>query len=64
MTFSCLLLFVVIHGMLVPSFSGQGKAAYTGDFILSSASVALAKLRHNRVMQIMSEILENLVKGK
>lgn len=42
---------------------GQPKGAYTGDFIMSSASVALSKLRHNRVMQIMSQILEDLVQG-
>jgi len=44
--------------------AGQTKGAYSGDFILAAASQALAKLRHNQVMQIMSEILENLVQGE
>ena len=43
---------------------GQLKAAFGGDYILSSASVTLSKLRHNRVMQLMSQILEDLVQGK
>ncbi|KAF6026635.1 hypothetical protein EB796_015062 [Bugula neritina] len=40
---------------------GQSKGAFTGDYILAAASVSLAKLRHNRVMRIMSQILEDLV---
>ena len=43
---------------------GQASGGYTGDYIIGSASVALTKLRHNRVMQIMSQILEDLVQGK
>lgn len=42
---------------------GQASGGYTGDYIIGSASVALTKLRHNRVMQIMSRILEDLVQG-
>ncbi|KAF6026633.1 PDSS1 [Bugula neritina] len=43
---------------------GQSKGAFTGDYILGAASVSLAKLRHNRVMRIMSQILEDLVQGE
>jgi len=43
---------------------GQASGGYTGDYIIGSASVALTKLRHNRVMQIMSRILEDLVQGE
>jgi len=42
------------------NISGQSKGAFTGDYILGAASVSLAKLRHNRVMRIMSQILEDL----
>lgn len=44
--------------------TGQSAGGYTGDYILGAASVALSRLRHNRVMQIMSQILEDLVQGR
>ena len=45
-------------------YIGQLKSAYAGDYVMSSASVILSTLRHNRVMQLMSQILEDLVQGK
>ncbi|XP_067932639.1 all trans-polyprenyl-diphosphate synthase PDSS1-like isoform X1 [Watersipora subatra] len=43
---------------------GQLQGTITGDYIMSTASLHLSRLRHNRVMQLMSQILEDLVQGE
>ncbi|XP_014671656.1 PREDICTED: decaprenyl-diphosphate synthase subunit 1-like isoform X2 [Priapulus caudatus] len=43
---------------------GQRKAVLTGDFILSQASIALARIGNEQVVILLSQVLEDLVKGE
>jgi decaprenyl-diphosphate synthase subunit 1 len=43
---------------------GLTKAALAGDYILAVASRALAQLGNNRVVETLSKVLEDLVKGE
>jgi geranylgeranyl pyrophosphate synthase len=43
---------------------GNKLAILGGDFLLSRASVALARLRNIEVVEIMSTVIEHLVKGE
>lgn len=40
------------------------QAILTGDYILSAASVVLARIGNDEVMKVMCQILEDLVAGK
>lgn len=40
------------------------KAALAGDFILAAASMALARIRNEEVVRILSLVLEDLVRGE
>uniref|UniRef100_A0A4W3GYS3 All trans-polyprenyl-diphosphate synthase PDSS1 n=1 Tax=Callorhinchus milii TaxID=7868 RepID=A0A4W3GYS3_CALMI len=43
---------------------GERKAILAGDFVLSAASVALARLGNNTVVSILSQVIEDLVRGE
>lgn len=43
---------------------GNKLAILGGDFLLSRASVALARLRHTEVIELLSTVIEHLVKGE
>ncbi|XP_063308661.1 all trans-polyprenyl-diphosphate synthase PDSS1 [Pelobates fuscus] len=43
---------------------GEKKAVLAGDFILSAASVALAKIGNTTVLSILSQVIEDLVRGE
>ncbi|XP_029502247.1 all trans-polyprenyl-diphosphate synthase PDSS1-like isoform X2 [Oncorhynchus nerka] len=43
---------------------GERKAILAGDFILSAASVALARIGNNTVMSVLSQVTEDLVRGE
>jgi decaprenyl-diphosphate synthase subunit 1 len=43
---------------------GQRKAILAGDFILSVASIALARIRNEQVVSILSQVIEDLVRGE
>ncbi|XP_071100762.1 all trans-polyprenyl-diphosphate synthase PDSS1-like [Haliotis cracherodii] len=43
---------------------GQKKAILAGDYILSIASMALARLRNEQVVSILSQVIEDLVRGE
>lgn len=43
---------------------GERKAILAGDFIFSSASVLLARIGSNTVVSLMSQIIEDLVRGE
>ncbi|XP_064594910.1 all trans-polyprenyl-diphosphate synthase PDSS1-like [Liolophura sinensis] len=43
---------------------GQRKAILAGDFILSVAAVTLARIRHEKVVIILSQVIEDLVRGE
>lgn len=43
---------------------GNKMAILGGDFLLSRASVMLARLRNVQVVELMSSIIEHLVKGE
>ena len=40
------------------------QAIITGDFILSRSSQMLARLRHTEVVTVLSQVLEDLVRGE
>ena len=46
------------------SFLGNKTAILAGDFLLARASVSLASLRNTEVVELMSQVLENLVSGE
>jgi len=39
------------------------KAVLAGDYVLSVASIALAKIGNNEVVRVLSQVLEDLVAG-
>uniref|UniRef100_A0A8C8GUU6 Decaprenyl-diphosphate synthase subunit 1 n=1 Tax=Oncorhynchus tshawytscha TaxID=74940 RepID=A0A8C8GUU6_ONCTS len=43
---------------------GERKAILAGDFILSAASVALARIGNNTVVSVLSQVTEDLVRGE
>ncbi|KAM8823566.1 all trans-polyprenyl-diphosphate synthase PDSS1 [Spinachia spinachia] len=43
---------------------GEKKAILAGDFILSTASIAMARIGDNTVVKVMSQIMEDLVQGE
>ncbi|KAL2085683.1 hypothetical protein ACEWY4_019003 [Coilia grayii] len=43
---------------------GEKKAILAGDFILSVASMALAKIGNNAVVSVLSQVIEDLVRGE
>ena len=43
---------------------GQKKAILTGDYILSISSQILARVRNEEVVQVLSQVLEDLVRGE
>ncbi|XP_029444525.1 decaprenyl-diphosphate synthase subunit 1 isoform X2 [Rhinatrema bivittatum] len=43
---------------------GEKKAVLAGDFILSAASVALARIGNTTVVALLSQVLEDLVRGE
>ncbi len=50
--------------MCNPCLFGLFQAICSGDFILSQASMELARIRNTEVVQILSQVLEDLVKGE
>ncbi|RXN11887.1 decaprenyl-diphosphate synthase subunit 1-like protein [Labeo rohita] len=43
---------------------GERKAILAGDFILSAASMALARIGNNTVVSVLSQVVEDLVRGE
>nr|XP_020458102.1 decaprenyl-diphosphate synthase subunit 1 [Monopterus albus] len=43
---------------------GEKKAILAGDFILSAASMALARIGNNMVVKVLCQVLEDLVRGE
>ncbi|XP_062848090.1 decaprenyl-diphosphate synthase subunit 1 isoform X2 [Trichomycterus rosablanca] len=43
---------------------GERKAILAGDFILSTASMALARIGNNAVVSVLSQVIEDLVRGE
>ncbi|XP_047424205.1 decaprenyl-diphosphate synthase subunit 1 [Mugil cephalus] len=43
---------------------GERKAILVGDFILSAASMALARIGNNTVVKVLSQVIEDLVRGE
>ncbi|XP_026148347.1 all trans-polyprenyl-diphosphate synthase PDSS1 isoform X2 [Mastacembelus armatus] len=43
---------------------GEKKAILAGDFILSAASMALARIGNNTVIKVLSQVIEDLVRGE
>nr|XP_046211890.1 all trans-polyprenyl-diphosphate synthase PDSS1-like isoform X1 [Oncorhynchus gorbuscha] len=43
---------------------GEQKAILAGDFILSAASMALARIGNNTVVSVLSQVIEDLVRGE
>nr|XP_014015334.1 unnamed protein product [Salmo salar] len=43
---------------------GERKAILAGDFILSAASMALARIGNNTVVSVLSQVMEDLVRGE
>ncbi|XP_036799982.1 decaprenyl-diphosphate synthase subunit 1 isoform X2 [Oncorhynchus mykiss] len=43
---------------------GERKAILAGDFILSAASMALARIGNNTVVSVLSQVIEDLVRGE
>uniref|UniRef100_A0A3B4ZMM2 All trans-polyprenyl-diphosphate synthase PDSS1 n=1 Tax=Stegastes partitus TaxID=144197 RepID=A0A3B4ZMM2_9TELE len=43
---------------------GEKKAILTGDFILSAASVILARIGNNAVVKVFSQVIDDLVRGE
>ncbi|XP_051970116.1 all trans-polyprenyl-diphosphate synthase PDSS1-like [Xyrauchen texanus] len=43
---------------------GERKAILAGDFILSAASMALARIGNNIVVSVLSQVIEDLVRGE
>uniref|UniRef100_A0A673L035 All trans-polyprenyl-diphosphate synthase PDSS1 n=1 Tax=Sinocyclocheilus rhinocerous TaxID=307959 RepID=A0A673L035_9TELE len=43
---------------------GERKAILAGDFILSAASMALARIGSNTVVSVLSQVIEDLVRGE
>ncbi|XP_073686508.1 all trans-polyprenyl-diphosphate synthase PDSS1 isoform X1 [Garra rufa] len=43
---------------------GERKAILAGDFILSAASMALARIGDNTVVSVLSQVIEDLVRGE
>ncbi|KAK9527529.1 hypothetical protein VZT92_014083 [Zoarces viviparus] len=43
---------------------GEKKAILAGDFILSTASIAMARIGDNTVVKVMSQVMEDLVRGE
>ncbi|XP_070784451.1 all trans-polyprenyl-diphosphate synthase PDSS1 [Enoplosus armatus] len=43
---------------------GERKAILAGDFILSVASMALARIGNNTVVKVLSQVIEDLVRGE
>ncbi|XP_072534789.1 all trans-polyprenyl-diphosphate synthase PDSS1 isoform X1 [Salminus brasiliensis] len=43
---------------------GERKAILAGDFILSAASMALARIGNNAVVSVLSQVVEDLVRGE
>nr|XP_033787306.1 decaprenyl-diphosphate synthase subunit 1 isoform X1 [Geotrypetes seraphini] len=43
---------------------GEKKAVLAGDFILSAASVALARIGNTTIVSILSQVIEDLVRGE
>ncbi len=39
------------------------QAILAGDFILSAASMALARIGNNTVVKVLSQVIEDLVRG-
>ncbi|XP_021362512.1 decaprenyl-diphosphate synthase subunit 1-like isoform X2 [Mizuhopecten yessoensis] len=48
----------------VDTLWGQRKAILAGDYILSVASVAIAKIRNEEVVYILARVIEDLVRGE
>ncbi|XP_033724586.1 decaprenyl-diphosphate synthase subunit 1-like [Pecten maximus] len=48
----------------VDSIWGQRKAILAGDYILSVASAAIAKIRKEEVVYILAQVIEDLVRGE
>ena len=46
------------------SFLGNKLAILAGDFLLARASVTLASLRNYQVIQLLSQVIEDLVSGE
>ncbi|XP_075778664.1 all trans-polyprenyl-diphosphate synthase PDSS1 isoform X1 [Pelodiscus sinensis] len=43
---------------------GERKAVLAGDFILSAASVALARIGNTTIISVLSQVIEDLVRGE
>ncbi|XP_059182959.1 decaprenyl-diphosphate synthase subunit 1 [Centropristis striata] len=43
---------------------GEKKAILAGDFILSAASIAMARIGDNTVVKVFSQVIEDLVRGE
>ncbi|TFK11976.1 membrane protein MLC1 [Platysternon megacephalum] len=50
--------------MTVNQIWGERKAVLAGDFILSAASVALARIGNTTIISVLSQVIEDLVRGK
>lgn len=44
-------------------FFSRFQAILAGDFILSAASMALARIGNNAVVSVLSQVIEDLVRG-
>ncbi|CAM5094189.1 unnamed protein product [Eretmochelys imbricata] len=50
--------------MTVNQIWGERKAVLAGDFILSAASVALARIGNTTIISVLSQVIEDLVRGE
>ncbi|XP_056105760.1 all trans-polyprenyl-diphosphate synthase PDSS1-like [Rhinichthys klamathensis goyatoka] len=51
-------------GNTINKLWGEKKAILAGDFILSAASMALARIGNNTVVSVLSQVIEDLVRGE
>ncbi|XP_019363814.1 PREDICTED: decaprenyl-diphosphate synthase subunit 1 isoform X2 [Gavialis gangeticus] len=50
--------------MTVNQIWGERKAVLAGDFILSSASLALARIGNTNIVSVLTQVIEDLVRGE
>ncbi|XP_040445223.1 all trans-polyprenyl-diphosphate synthase PDSS1 isoform X1 [Falco naumanni] len=50
--------------MTVNQIWGERKAVLAGDFILSAASVALARIGNTTIISVLTQVIEDLVRGE
>uniref|UniRef100_A0A8C8RWR0 All trans-polyprenyl-diphosphate synthase PDSS1 n=1 Tax=Pelusios castaneus TaxID=367368 RepID=A0A8C8RWR0_9SAUR len=50
--------------MTVNQIWGERKAVLAGDFILSAASVALARIGNTAIISVLTQVIEDLVRGE